>query len=238
MNRGIWNSEFFGVERRINGRHHQPPSILFLAEPHNSQSRDNTPRQPTMMSPVSRSLLVFILVFGHVSPRKERDTPHPHRGVLRPYVPGPFNLMLDGKDEDQLRTGKPVTKSTKPEDGDEETGGGAICVQDINAPKAAVWSQILRMGEYPKKVPKVTECRNYCVRRNRNGSVTMKTFQRIRIFPGYSYVNYYDHTFDPEKDSLVWSLDYDKTSDFDDCSGHWHLQDHPTRPVSTSSCVL
>lgn len=32
------------------------------------------------------------------------------------------------------------------------------------------------------------------------------------------------------KDSLTWKLDYDKTSDFDDVSGHWHVEDHPTRP--------
>jgi len=28
---------------------------------------------------------------------------------------------------------------------------------------------------------------------------------------------------------VTWSLDYDKTSDFDDVAGHWHLQDHPTK---------
>jgi len=29
---------------------------------------------------------------------------------------------------------------------------------------------------------------------------------------------------------VVWNLDYDKTSDFDDVSGHWHVEDHPTKP--------
>jgi len=29
---------------------------------------------------------------------------------------------------------------------------------------------------------------------------------------------------------MTWKLDYEKTSDFDDVSGHWHVEDHPTRP--------
>lgn len=47
------------------------------------------------------------------------------------------------------------------------------------------------------------------------------------------YTSYYDHTFSPERDSMTWTLDYDKTSDFDDVSGHWHLEDHPSRPQCT-----
>lgn len=29
---------------------------------------------------------------------------------------------------------------------------------------------------------------------------------------------------------MVWTLDYDKTSDFYDVSGHWHLEEHPDDP--------
>lgn len=35
----------------------------------------------------------------------------------------------------------------------------------------------------------------------------------------------------PEEDSVIWSLDYEKYSDFDDVAGHWHLEDHPSKPV-------
>jgi hypothetical protein len=47
------------------------------------------------------------------------------------------------------------------------------------------------------------------------------------------YTSYYDHTYNPERDSMTWTLDYDKTSDFDDVSGHWHLEDHPVKPLCT-----
>lgn len=32
---------------------------------------------------------------------------------------------------------------------------------------------------------------------------------------------------------MTWTLDYEKTSDFDDVSGHWHLEDHPQKPQCT-----
>ena len=32
---------------------------------------------------------------------------------------------------------------------------------------------------------------------------------------------------------MTWRLDYEKTSDFDDVSGHWHLEEHPVKPSCT-----
>jgi hypothetical protein len=32
---------------------------------------------------------------------------------------------------------------------------------------------------------------------------------------------------------MTWTLDYDKTSDFDDVSGHWHVAEHPTKADCT-----
>jgi hypothetical protein len=51
------------------------------------------------------------------------------------------------------------------------------------------------------------------------------------IFPKLyaQYENYYDHKYYSEHDSLTWKLDYEKSSDFDDVSGHWHVEDHPSK---------
>ena len=38
------------------------------------------------------------------------------------------------------------------------------------------------------------------------------------------FESFYDHTYFPDKSSLTWRLDYDKTSDFDDVAGHWHVE--------------
>jgi hypothetical protein len=44
------------------------------------------------------------------------------------------------------------------------------------------------------------------------------------------YTSHYNHKYTAEKDSVTWTLDYDKTSDFDDVSGHWHVEQHPEKP--------
>jgi hypothetical protein len=44
------------------------------------------------------------------------------------------------------------------------------------------------------------------------------------------YESYYDHSYYSDRSSLTWRLDYDRTSDFQDVSGHWHVEPHPTLP--------
>mmetsp|Transcript_16642 Transcript_16642/g.37405 ORF Transcript_16642/g.37405 Transcript_16642/m.37405 type:complete len:199 (-) Transcript_16642:608-1204(-) len=176
-------------------------------------------------------LSVSLLLSAHG--KRNRNAPHHHRGILSPYKPGPFGSVLSLKpnDENSLSSGKSVMKQIPNED-DPKGGGRAICVQDIDAPKKAVWSQILDLNSYVGKVNKLKESKNYCVVKNPDKSMTIKTKMIIGVLPGYKYECYYDHTLFSDKDSLIWSLDYDKTSDFDDVAGHWHLEDHPTKPVS------
>jgi hypothetical protein len=71
----------------------------------------------------------------------DRIQPHDHNGKLAPYFPRPFSeIKLTSQDEAQLARGKPVLKQI------EGGGGTVVCIQDINAPKAAVWNQILDFG--------------------------------------------------------------------------------------------
>jgi len=164
--------------------------------------------------------------------KKNRDLPHHHRGVLSSYEPGPFeSIDLDKSDEKTLDAGKSIMKQTQGEG--EELGGSSICVQDVAAPKEAVWSQILDLNAYKGKVPKVSECQNYVEKLNEDGTSTIRTKMSVKVIPGYGYTSFYDHTFSPTKDSMTWRLDYDKTSDFDDVSGHWHLESHPSKPNTT-----
>jgi hypothetical protein len=131
-------------------------------------------------------LLVVLILTVTCQPcvsRKDRDFPHPHTGVLKPYAAGPFeSLKLDNGDEKELELGRPVMKQSKGSD----LAGGAICVQDVEAPKEAVWSQILDLDSYKGKVPKVNECRNYIVKQNEDGTCTMKTKMVVGVIPGYA----------------------------------------------------
>ena len=119
------------------------------------------------------------------SAKKNWDLPHPHKGILTPYEAGPFDLELEGDDLDNLKAGKSVMKQA-PAAKDGEMAGGAICVQDIDAPKDAVWAQILDLDSYKGKVPKVNQCENYAVKKNEDGTFNIKTKMVVGVVPGYS----------------------------------------------------
>lgn len=121
---------------------------------------------------------------GQAVAKKNFNEPHPHSGVLQPYEAGPFDLQLDKKELSTLSAGKPVMKQPPPKEG--ELGGGAICVQDIEAPKEAVWAQILDLDSYKGKVPKLNECKNYFLKKKEDGTFSIKTKMVVGIVPGYS----------------------------------------------------
>ena len=131
--------------------------------------------------------------------KRDRHAPHPHRGELTPYSPGPFALRLTADDEAKLARGDAIMKqilpntakdaaapSTQQQQQQGGSAGSAICVQDVHAPIEAVWNQILDLNNYPNKVGKVQECRNYLVRKHNDGRVTIKTKQVLGVLPGYS----------------------------------------------------
>ena len=61
--------------------------------------------------------------------------PHYHRGRLTPYQLGPPSLLLSARDEDRLRTGRPVMQALVAEDG---LTRRMIMVQDIPVPSSVV----------------------------------------------------------------------------------------------------
>lgn len=176
-------------------------------------------------------LSFFLGLYQEVDGARDRNRPHDHGGKLSPYKIGPFDVLKLGKsDEAILSSGKSLMKQMPSDGGQSKTSGRSICVQDVEAPKDAVWNQILDLDHYVGKVSKLKECGNYAVKKNPNGTWTIKTKMIVGVLPGYSYEYYCDHTYSPKLDSLVWTLDYDKYSDFDDVVGHWHVEDHPDKP--------
>lgn len=129
--------------------------------------------------------LLLLLLMNHAAAKKDYNRPHPHQDVLKSHSTCPFqSLKLSFKDEKDLAAGKSVMKQSKPGPG--ELSGNVICVQDIDAPKEAVWSQILDLDSYKGKVPKVTESKNYVVKKNPDGSTQIKTKMVVGVIPGYS----------------------------------------------------
>lgn len=95
-------------------------------------------------------------------------------------------MIMEDVDEENLSRGNPVMKQLPSDDPTDKLSGKAICVQDINAPKDAVWNQILDLDSYVGKVNKVKECKNYYVKDNGDGTVRIKTKMVLGVMPGYS----------------------------------------------------
>jgi hypothetical protein len=139
-----------------------------------------------MMTSPLQVLLLAVLLVVLVQAKKDYNKPHSHGPILPPYSPGPFEkLSLNKSDEKKLAEGKSVMKQTMPDPNEENPAGGAICVQDILAPREAVWSQILDLDSYTKKVSKVTESKNYKVEHCKDGSWNIKTKMVMSVMPGY-----------------------------------------------------
>lgn len=134
--------------------------------------------------------LILVLCLAVATSRKDRDAPHGHTGKLSPYRPGPFDIRLSQADEQKLKEGGAVMKQNM----DGKEAGGAICVQDVDAPVGAVWYQILDLNQYHQKVSKVNECTNYLKRKQGDGSTRIKTKQVLGVLPGYA-VRFYEYFY-------------------------------------------
>ena len=100
-----------------------------------------------------------------------------------------------------------------PDPSGENGGGKAICVQDVSAPKSAVWNQILDFDHYLGKVSKLKDCKNYLVKRKDDGTIQIKTKMIVSALPGYN-VSFFIHMFMHAMQFLVRFLYYDISSLF------------------------
>lgn len=149
----------------------------------------------------------------------EEIKPHPHQGILPPYEPMPLDITLDEKQLERLADGKLVIMTIQKA----ETGGTGIGVIDIAAPVDMVWSRITGFEHYPEWIGPVDFCEVY-----HQAADTINTHVKISGFL-YSYEYYLTNVFWPEQDMLIWTLDYSRESEFDDCVGVWFLEPHPEK---------
>ena len=183
--------------------------------------------------------LLLLLLLSCVLSDAKKPSSHPHSGLLTPYKTSSFDdVKLDKSDEKKLASGTNVMKQIPAADGG--AGGRALCIQDITAPTQHIWNQILDFNSYVGKVPKLKECKNYFVGDDNEGAKRIKTKMVVGVLPGYKYTYYVDHKYHKGESSLMWSLDYQKYSDFDDVQGHWKVRPHPlirTLPESITPLI-
>ena len=89
--------------------------------------------------------------------------------------------------------------------------------------------QIRNIGNYKNVVPKVKSVDTYSEQKFANGTIQTGAVFAVGIFP-LSFTYYLTLTYEPKYNTYTWTLDYSKSSDFDDNTGHWQVLDHPTKP--------
>ncbi|KAL9183878.1 hypothetical protein ACHAXT_004734 [Thalassiosira profunda] len=159
------------------------------------------------------------------------NKPHAHTGKVEPFKPGDPNVKLDGRAKGILKNGKPY--QTQVQTGD---SGVALVVQDVNAPTHIVWDRILDYDNYANMVPKTVDSKNYKVVPHKptkaNNFLEKEIYTRMKVgFPMLKLEFFVRHfLYIQAHNSLTWTLDYTKESDFDESCGYWYIIPHPDDP--------
>lgn len=152
--------------------------------------------------------------------------PHDHQGIVSPFTPGDPKIPLNKKALEILASGKPY--QTQIQSG---SGGRGLVVQDVDAPTDVVWGRILDYDNYAKMVPKTVESKNYKVQNvkpTKKDPLSQIIYTRMKVgFPVLKLEFFVKHLYYPELNSLTWTLDYSKKSDFNDSCGFWFVIPHP-----------
>eukprot|EP00977_Amphora_coffeiformis_P001507 scaffold294_cov221-Amphora_coffeaeformis.AAC.63 len=148
---------------------------------------------------------------------------HPHQGVVQPFRAGDPGVKLDKAAEKLLGQGKPY--QTQIQSG---SAGRGLVVQDIAAPTQVVWERILDFNTYNKMVPKTMESQIYKREKaGRGGAERIWVRMKVGFTPAPRLTFYVNHLYQPQLNSMTWTLDYSRKSDFDDSCGYWYVVPHP-----------
>ena len=182
--------------------------------------------------------LLVLLLHVATSPcinASDINAPHSHTGRVSPFEPGDPKVPLNTKAKSILSSGSPY-QTTIHVPG--STSGRGLVVQDVHAPPDVVWDRILDFDHYVGMVPKTAESKNYEVIKHK---VTKKRdqlpleqtiFTKMKVgLPLVPKMTFFvKHLYYPALNSLTWTLDYSRRSDFDDSVGYWYVVPHPDLP--------
>ena len=195
-----------------------------------------TCRPPSVSARVLLSLLT-LLILGPNEHKllilaSDPNAPHAHTGKQQPFSPGDPSVSLDRKALSILSSGKPFQPTIHVPG---STSGRGLVVQEVRAPPDVVWDRILDFDHYVDMVPRTFECKNYHVHKQKptkRDALEKTIFTKFKIgLPLIPKMTFYvKHHYYPSQNSLTWTLDYSRKSDFDDSVGYWYVVPHPKRP--------
>lgn len=172
------------------------------------------------------SLLVFLALCAHVQVAMAADAkkPHGHQGVLEAYSGKPLPCKPTSDQSKKLDKGEAVMVTERVGG----KGGRGVVIQDVNSPPSICMDKIRDLPKYPKMVPHVKSIEIYETKKSVLGTVKVGAKYNIGLM-GMGFGYFLMHTYEPRYNTLTWTLDYNKNSDFDDNVGHWQVMAHPSK---------
>ena len=153
----------------------------------------------------------------------DKNKPHGHKGVLEVYSGKPLPCKPTGEQQKKLDKGEPVMFNER-----SGKSGRGVVIQDVNSPPSICMDKIRDLPRYPKMVPHVKSMDIYENKKFLNGTVKVGAKYNIGLL-GMGFGYFLMHTYQPKYNTLTWTLDYSKNSDFDDNVGHWQVMPHPSK---------
>lgn len=149
----------------------------------------------------------------------DKDKPHPHKGVLKPYPRPPPPLKLTAAEQALIDAGKPVMRQAEA-----DAGGRGTAIFAVKASPDVTWATINEFASYPKFIKEVKKCEVY----KRNGGKIDVEF-KIESFP-VEITYFIHHDYDMANRWGTWTLDYSRESDLDDSVGFWRVNSVEGKP--------
>jgi hypothetical protein len=154
----------------------------------------------------------------------DKSKPHGHKGVLEAYTGKPLPCKPTGEQSKKLDKGEAVMVTERVGG----KGGRGVVIQDVNSPPNICMDKIRDLPKYPKMVPHVKSIEIYETKKSMTGVVKVGAKYNIGLM-GMGFGYFLMHTYNPMYNTLTWTLDYNKNSDFDDNVGHWQVMAHPSK---------
>ena len=168
-------------------------------------------------------IAVVALHFALVVLGSSDSKPHHHQGVLTPYTGKHIPYSITKEDVEKLEKGGYVTQLTR-----EGKSGSGVIIQDVDAPPHVVMDRIRDLKNYHKVVPNLKSIKDIVVEKEADGSEVITSKWNVGVsLVGFTY--FLKLKYNAFYNTYHWTLDYSKSSDFDDNTGFWQCLPHPTR---------
>jgi len=165
-------------------------------------------------------LLILFSLAGQVKAGWESLEPHPHQGLLMPYLIEPPKVQLSDAQQSLLEAGQTVLMRQKVTDGQR-----GVSIFRVTASVDTIWATIKNFRAYPQWIEEIDDIEIYF----NFGNSTKVRFTAGGLFS--NTVWYVDHDYPADGRAWgSWRLDYRFRSDIDDSVGYWRVLPVPGQP--------